>query len=220
MCLGNICIIEDEQDIVETLSCYLEANDYKVISFCSAEDYYQNVPHDFEGLYLVDWNLPGEPGLDIIAKIRIEDKISPIFMVSAYTKNEEIICGLKSGADDYITKPFSLDELLVRIGNANKKLSLIRSDSVLSRFKLIPEALTFIKDGKTVNLTQREFVIFNKLYAEFNKAVSRDSLITCFDNDEKMTPRNIDVHIFSLRKKIKEVNFRIDTVWGEGYKLT
>jgi two-component system alkaline phosphatase synthesis response regulator PhoP len=216
---GNICIIEDEKDIVDALTTFLEAQDFSVISFNNAEDFYSSAPKDFNGLYLVDWNLPGEPGINIITKIRETNKFSPIFMVSAYTKNEEILTGLKAGADDYITKPFSLEELLARIENAQQKLSFISDEVGSASFKLLPEASAFIKDGKTVNLTQREFIIFNKLHEEFSKAVTRDELILCFDNDEKMTVRNIDVHVFSLRKKIKEVEFFIDTVWGKGYKL-
>jgi two-component system alkaline phosphatase synthesis response regulator PhoP len=219
MSSGNICIIEDEKDIVDALTTFLEAQNFTVISFNNAEEFYSHVPRDFNGLYLVDWNLPGEPGINIISKIRESNKFSPIFMVSAYTKNEEILTGLKAGADDYITKPFSLEELLARIENAQQKLSFIGDEVSSSSFKLLPEATAFIKEGKTVNLTQREFIIFNKLHEELGQAVTRDELILCFKNDEKMTVRNIDVHVFSLRKKIKEVEFFIDTVWGKGYKL-
>jgi two-component system alkaline phosphatase synthesis response regulator PhoP len=219
MQLGNICIIEDEEDIVDALTTFLISQNYGVISFKSAEDFYENMQKDFKGLYLVDWNLPGEPGINIISSIRERDKFSPIFMVSAYTKNDKILKGLKSGADDYITKPFSLEELLARIENAQQKLNHISNEINTSDFKLLPEATAFIKEGKTVNLTQREYVIFDKLHSQFGQAVTRDELILCFKNDEKMTVRNVDVHVFSLRKKIKAVEFYIDTVWGKGYKL-
>ncbi len=219
MSLGNICIIEDEKDIVDALTTYLESKDYNVVSFNNAEEFYSDNGQDFKGLYLVDWNLPGEPGINIVSKIRKDDKYSPIFMVSAYSKNEEIITGLKAGADDYITKPFSLEELLARIENAQTKFKALNEDIEASDFKLIPEASAFIKQGKTINLTQREFIIFDKLYNESGNPVTREELILCFDNDEKMTIRNIDVHVFSLRKKIKEAEMFIDTVWGKGYKL-
>ncbi len=219
MSLGNICIIEDEKDIVDALTTYLESKNYNVVSFNNAEEFYSEKAQDFKGLYLVDWNLPGEPGINIVSKIREGDKYSPIFMVSAYSKNEEIITGLKAGADDYITKPFSLEELLARIENAHTKFQALNEDIEASEFKLIPEASAFIRKGKTINLTQREFIIFDKLYCESGNPVTREELILCFDNDEKMTIRNIDVHVFSLRKKIKEAEMFIDTVWGKGYKL-
>lgn len=219
MSSGKICIIEDEKDIVDALSTYLEMKGYEISSFNTAEDFYQNHDNEFKGLYLVDWNLPGEPGINIISRIRQKDKFSPIFMVSAYSKNDEILTGLKAGADDYITKPFSLEELHARIENAQTKYAHINNEIDSSEFKLLPEASAFIKEGKTVNLTQREFIIFEKLYQEKSDPVTREDLISCFKNDEKMTMRNIDVHVFSLRKKIKEVELYIDTVWGKGYKL-
>lgn len=220
MSLGDICIIEDEEEIVEALTTFLESHEYKVISFNNAEDFNNDINPDFKGLYLVDWNLPGEPGISIVSSIRSRDKYSPIFMVSAYTKNDEIITGLKAGADDYITKPFSLEELLIRIQNAHVKFGHIQEDIISDEFRLLPEASAFIRDGQTVNLTQREFVIFEKLFTEFGKAVTREEIIECFKNDEKITIRNIDVHVFALRKKIKKVELYIDTVWGKGYKLS
>lgn len=219
MSLGNICIIEDEKDIVEALTTFLVSQDYEVMSFNSAEEFYQSDSESFTGLYLVDWNLPGESGVNIISNIRKYDKISPIFIVSAYAKDDKLLEGLKSGADDYITKPFSLEELLARIENAQEKLKHIQSGISADGLKLLPEASAFINNGKTVNLTRREYIIFDKLNSNIGQPVTREELILCFKNDEKMTIRNIDVHVFSLRKKIKEVEFFIDTVWGKGYKL-
>jgi DNA-binding response OmpR family regulator len=219
MQLGNICIIEDEVDIAEALSEYLENANYNVVSYLSAEDYYEESEDDFRGLYLIDWNLPGDPGINIVKRIREKDKFSPIFMVSAFSKNEDIIRGLKAGADDYITKPFNLEELLMRVNNATSKYGHIQSEINLDRIQLLPEAAAFIKDNKTVNLTVREFIIFEKLFLEINNPTSREDLIKCFKNDDKMTVRNIDVHIFSLRKKVKQVELQIETVWGLGYKL-
>lgn len=216
----RICIIEDEPEIVEALTTYLQGANYQVDSFGSAEDFFAGIDPDFSGLYLVDWNLPGEPGINIVSKIRESDKYSPIFMVSAYSQNEDIVMGLKAGADDYIAKPFSLEQLLARIENAQRKFGHIKSQISEEGLKLLPEAAAFIKDGQTVNLTRREFKIFDRLYSKRGEPVTRDELITCFDKDEKMTVRNIDVHVFSLRKKIKPVEIFIDTVWGKGYKLT
>ena len=219
--INKICIIEDEVDIVETLTTYFENEKYSVISFNSAEEFYEKMPSDFKGLYLVDWNLPGEPGINIITNIRLKDKVSPIFMVSAFSKSEDIVEGLNRGADDYITKPFSFDALLIKVKNSLNKLSLVSSDlSLNDQMRLLPEAKSFMKDGKTVSLTQREFIIFNHLYQKLGQSASRQDLINQFDNEEKMTERNIDVHVFSLRKKIKPVELVVETVWGTGYKLS
>lgn len=215
----TIVIIEDEKEIVESLRYLLEKNEFTVLPFLSAEEFFSTKTRPEHCVYLVDWNLPGIKGIDIIRTIRLKDKISPIFMMSAYNKSDQIIEGLQSGADDYITKPFNYEELLVRVGNAHAKVSSLQDNLMNVGLKLIPEAHSVMKDGVTVNLTSREFIIFNHLYKNPTTASTREELINQFDKDLDMTARNIDVHIFSLRKKMNKVNIGIETVWGTGYKI-
>lgn len=215
----SIVIIEDEKDIVESLKYLLEKNEFEVIAFLSAEEFFSAKNRPDHTVYLVDWNLPGIKGVDIIKTIRLKDKLSPIFMISAYNKADQIIEGLQSGADDYITKPFNYDELLVRVGNAHSKVSNLQDNLMNVGLKLIPEAHSVMKDGVTVNLTSREFIIFQHLHKNQNIPSTREELIDQFAKDMEMTARNIDVHIFSLRKKLNKVNIGIETVWGTGYKL-
>lgn len=218
MDIKKICIIEDEVDISETLKVYLEDVGYQVSTFANATEFFNHFDSSFKGLYLVDWNLPDMPGTQIIKKIRESDKVSPIFMISAYSMQDEVIEGLRSGADDYIKKPFNYDELLVRINNANRKFNFVNKELDPAHLKLIPEAKSFVFHGKTVSLTAREFLIFDKLFQRKSQPISRNELVKQFSEDE-ITPRNIDVHIFSLRKKLRAADLEIDTVWGHGYKL-
>ncbi len=215
----TIVIIEDEKEILGSLQFILERNDFTVYPYVSAEEFFSANPRPENCVYLVDWNLPGIKGIDIIRTIRLKDKISPVFMISAYIKPEQIIEGLQSGADDYITKPFNYEELLVRIGNAHAKVSSLQDNLMNVGLKLIPEAHAVMKDGVTVNLTSREFIIFNHLYKNDTVVATRDELINQFDKDMEMTSRNIDVHIFSLRKKMAKIRIGIETVWGTGYKI-
>ena len=213
-----VTIIEDEQEIGDSLSVFLRSKEYEVKHYLSAEDYFSDRAHPGEGVFLIDWNLPGIKGIDIIRTIRTRDKISPIFMLSAYSKSQEVVEGLKAGADDYLTKPFDFDGLAIRIENAWTKLNQLEGDLITHGVKLIPEADSVMKDGTTISLTAREYIIFKLLY-EKQDTVSREELIKQFDHQEKMTVRNIDVHIFFLRKKLKKINMAITTVWGAGYKL-
>lgn len=215
----NVVIIEDESEIIEALKYLLEKNGYSVQGYSSAEDFFSAKTRPDHCVYLVDWNLPGIKGIDIVKTIRLKDKLSPIFMVSAYNKAEQIIEGLKSGADDYLTKPFNYDELLIRVENAYSKVSSLQDNLMNVGLKLIPEAHSVIKDGVTVNLTSREFIIFHHLYKHPAVASTREELINQFEKDMEMTARNIDVHIFSLRKKMNKINIGIETVWGTGYKI-
>jgi len=215
----SVVIIEDEQEILNALKYLLEKNGFSVLGFASAEEYFSETDRPEHTVYLIDWNLPGIKGIDIVKTIRLKDKLSAVFMMSAYDKTEQIVEGLRSGADDYITKPFNYDELLARVENAYAKVNNLRENLMNVGLKLIPDAHSVMKDGVTVSLTSREFVIFQHLYLHPEVASTREELINQFEKDMEMTARNIDVHIFSLRKKMNKVNIGIETVWGTGYKL-
>ncbi len=215
----SVVVIEDEQDIASSLKYFLEKHDFEVVIFCSAEEFFaaKNVPS--QCIYLVDWNLPGIKGIDIIKTLRLRDKLSPLFMLSANIESAQIIEGLQAGADDYITKPFNYDELLIRIQNALTKFANLKDNMLNVGLKLIPEAHSVMMDGITVSLTSREFIIFQHLHNHRNTPSTREELINQFENDAEMTARNIDVHIFSLRKKINKLRIALETVWGTGYRL-
>lgn len=213
-----VTIIEDEKEIGESLSIFLRSKNYEVRHHLSAEEFFSDRTTVTDGIYLVDWNLPGIKGIDIVRTIRTRDKFSPIFMLSANSQSQDILEGLRSGADDYLTKPFDFDGLAVRIENAWSKLTQLEGNLMSHGVKLIAEANSVMKDGVTVSLTAREFVIFARLYKTLD-TVSRQELISEFDLQEKMTVRNVDVHIFFLRKKLAKLEMSISTVWGAGYKL-
>lgn len=215
----TIIIIEDERDILDGLTQLLKRTGFQVFGFLSAEEFFAATDRPEHCVYLFDWNLPGIKGIDIVRTIRSKDKISPIFMMSANNKPDQIIEGLQAGADDYVTKPFNYDELLVRLENAFIKMYNLQDNLMNVGLKLIPEAHSVIKDGVTVSLTSREFVIFQHLYKHQTAAATREELINQFDKDMEMTTRNIDVHVFSLRKKMNKLNIGIETVWGTGYKI-
>jgi two-component system, OmpR family, alkaline phosphatase synthesis response regulator PhoP len=216
----SIVIIDDERDITESLKLLFEENDYDVDTFKSAEEFFSSKRPENQCVYLIDWNLPGMQGTDIVRHIRNKDMISSVFMISAFNQSRQVLEGLESGADDYITKPFDINELMIKVQNAHAKISSLRKNLMNVGLKLIPEAHTVIKDGVAVNLTAREYIIFEHLYENLNLPQTREELINRFDNDLEMTSRNIDVHVFALRKKISKANIQIQTVWGTGYKLS
>ncbi|HXH73320.1 MAG TPA: response regulator transcription factor [Bacteriovoracaceae bacterium] len=214
-----ITIIEDEKDILDALKVFLEDYGYVVKGYGSAHQFFSQHDMNEKGLYLIDWNLPGISGIEIVKTIRAQDKLSPIFMMSANNKDEQVILGLKTGADDYIRKPFNADELLARLNNAQTKTDELKDKLFDIGIKLIPESAAFMKDGVPVALTDREYLIFETLYQSKKEATTREELLAQFGPDNKMSSRNIDVHVFSLRKKMEKVHCGIDTVWGKGYKI-
>jgi DNA-binding response OmpR family regulator len=213
-----LIVIEDEKDILDSIKEWMQKAGFEVIGFSSGEEFLQEKIAPEKCVYLIDWNLPGVNGLEITKLIRAKDKISPIFILSANQRDDQILDGLKSGADDYITKPFRYEELKIKISNALNKMDVLHANLMNVGLKFIPEAHSVMKDGVTVQFTAREFIIFKYLYSK-NNVVSREELIDQFHKDLKMTSRNIDVHVFSLRKKINKINLVIETVWGSGYKL-
>lgn len=215
---GHVVIIEDEKDTLDALVQLFELHNYKVSGFSSSHEFLgaQLEPTTF--LYLIDWNLPGLPGTEIVKMIRAKDKTSPIFMMSANNRQEQVLEALKYGADHYFKKPFCMDELLMRLNNAYFKVDHFKETLINIGVKLLPEASTVIKDGIPLPLTEREFKIFQQLYLT-DGPLSREELLKCFDPEMQKSSRNIDVHIFSLRKKLAQVKMAINTVWGVGYKL-
>jgi two-component system copper resistance phosphate regulon response regulator CusR len=217
----NVCLIEDEPQVASVIVDYFSEEDIKVSTYKSAEEFYENHDKNFKGVYLIDWSLPGDPGVNVIKFVRNFDSLSSIFLVTAYSSNEDVLEGLNYGADDYIKKPFNLDELLARVKNASQKIENLSEavEKTKNEIQLISEAHAFSKDGQTIKLTEREYIIFERLFTDFQDPVSREDLINAFAINKKMVSRNIDVHIFSLRKKLKLIDLYIETVWNFGYKL-
>lgn len=217
----SVVILEDDKDINDSLRMLFEDNGFEVDSYLNAEDFY-NKSSNFSSntSYLIDWMLPGTHGIDVIKRIRMTNRFSPVFLMSAAMEHKVGLEALGTGADHFLKKPFDADEILLRFENAYKKLDSIENQFINVGIKILPEANTVIKDGKTLPLTFREFTIFQTLYNS-QGVTSRADLTQEFSKgtDKKLTERNIDVHIFSLRKKLAQLDMAIETVWGEGYKL-
>lgn len=215
----HIIIIEDEKDTLDALKDLFSMHDYTVYGFTTPHEYLGATLPNENFIYLVDWNLPGMEGTEIVKMVRSRDKTASIFMMSANNKQDQVIEALKLGADHYFKKPFDMDELLQRLNNAYFKVDHFKETLMNIGVKLLPEASTVIKDGIPIALSEREFLIFQQLYLK-NGPITREELLKCFDPQMAKGTRNIDVHIFSLRKKLANFKLAINTVWGVGYKLT
>lgn len=216
--MDKIVIIEDERDVGEMLKILLEKSSYTVDYYQSAEDFFLAKKFYKACVYIIDSNLPGIKGEDVIRTIRSKDKLSPIFMISAKSGMKDISDGLACGADDYLPKPFNTDHLLQKVKNSVDKTNLILENLMNVGIKLIPEANSIIHDGATVNLTSREYTIMERLLKTPGTIATREELVADFD-DSEVTERTIDVHVSSLRKKLEKVKLSIETVRGKGYKI-
>lgn len=223
----NILIIEDEQGISKIIKSYLEKEGYNVFqAFDGKEglDFFENEQID---LILLDLMIPKISGEDLIKEIRNKSNV-PVIMVTAKVSEENIINGLKLGADDYVTKPFSPKELMQRIKTVLRRIekyNIPRADIIKTidgRLEMDLEYNRFFKDGEEIFLTKNEFQIIKTLFSNPNKIFTREEIIEItFGFDYDAYDRAIDTHIKNIRQKIEDNPKKPDyikTIYGMGYK--
>jgi DNA-binding response OmpR family regulator len=222
----KILIIEDEENMVEGLKFNLEARDYRVMAALDGETGLTSAAEEHPDLVILDLMLPGLNGYEVCKRLKETQAEIPIIMLTAKSQESDIITGLDLGADDYITKPFSVLELLARI---NALLRRSNSKSALPEMLHVGDLeIDFLKyqarkQGKPLDLSPREFDILQYLVERKGEVVSRDDLLNQVWGYESFPfTRTIDAHIASLRKKIEEKPDKpalIITVHGKGYKF-
>ncbi|MCT4612643.1 MAG: response regulator transcription factor [Clostridia bacterium] len=223
--MKHIFVVDDEKNIRDLIEKYLVKEGYKVTTFFDGNTVAGEIPRLKPDLIVLDIMMPGIDGLELCKNIRKETDI-PIIFVSA--KDEEIdrILGLELGADDYLSKPFSPRELVVRIRNIFKRLDKVNSgdDKVIDikDLKLYQSRRYLEKDGEVINLTTKEYELMEYLMVNKNMPFTREKLIDeIWGYDFFGETRVIDDLVKRLRKKLKEhkSEVEISTVWGYGYRV-
>jgi DNA-binding response OmpR family regulator len=223
----KILIIEDERELINGLRLNLEFEGYEVISAEDGEAGLKRALKDAPDLILLDIMLPKKDGLDVCREIRRQNLTTPIIMLTAKGEEVDKVVGLEIGADDYITKPFSLKELLARI-KAQLRRGKQETRSVPSVYQFNDIEIDFIhfkirRDGKEFDLTSLEVEILKHFVAHRGEVVSRDDLLDKIWGHEKYpSTRTIDNHILKLRKKLERDPAKtkvIFSVYGEGYRF-
>lgn len=223
----KVLIVEDEAKILSLIASYLQSEGYEVITatdgLSAVQLYEKSKPH----LVVLDWMLPGQSGLDTCLKLR--QLGSPgIIMVTAKSEETDKIVGLEVGADDYLTKPFSLRELSARIRSLLRRMNLNGNDetaSVLRRGELAihEDSLQVFIGGREVHLTPTEFKILHLLASKPGRVFGRMQLLQhAFEDEFVIDERTVDSHISKLRKKLENDGSSddyIQTVYGFGYRF-
>ncbi|ADU97201.1 response regulator transcription factor [Thermovibrio ammonificans] len=210
----KIALVEDDLSILNLLKRVLLSEGFSVREFSTAEAFMNAVfeyGEEFD-LVILDVMLPGTDGVTACSFLRERGFSAPILMLTALSEEEEKVKGLDSGADDYLTKPFGIKELLARI-----RALLRRSERGFTRegeFRFTDEGV--VVEGREVKLTRKEKEILKVLVENRGKAVSKEEIVAKVWKGEQVNKRVVDVHVKHLRDKLGD---RIKTVWGVGYKV-
>ncbi|MBE6936477.1 MAG: response regulator transcription factor [Ruminococcaceae bacterium] len=224
--MKKILVIEDEDNIRSFVVINLKRAGYDVLEAGSGEEAFQVLEqHRDVVLMVVDLMLPGIDGYEICRRIRARGSDMGIVMLTARSQEMDKVTGLMTGADDYITKPFSPAELTARIDALMRRLggSSIPSDEIISGpFALNLKSRTLLKNGVRIELTQVEYMIVKTFLENPGRAMSRDEILkTVWGQEYYGDLKIVDVNIRRLRLKIEENPASpqyISTVWGFGYK--
>lgn len=212
----TVLIVEDEKNIVDILSYNLGREGYRTLEAYDGEAGLQLALEQDPDLVLLDLMLPGKNGFDVCRSIREAGRTTPVIMLTAREEENDKVLGLELGADDYITKPFSMRELLARV-----KANIRRGDMApcadgaqgsaadrleLGRITIDTERLMAYKDGKTLDLTQREYELLKFLASNPGKVFSREALMEHVWNYEGYVGdvRAVDVAVRRLREKVED----------------
>jgi DNA-binding response OmpR family regulator len=223
----RVLIVEDEQDIAGLIKHTLErSGDTEASVVGSGDAALKSVSDQPPDLIILDLNLPVVSGVEVcrILRSRADGRHVPIIMLTARTSEDDRVTGLELGADDYVTKPFSLRELTARV-KAVLRRSSVKDDQPLANYRgthLVAdfEAVSVEVDRETIRLTRREFELLRYLVQNKNRVVSRDRLLErVWGYDRSVETRSVDVHVGRLRNKLGDASRQIETVIGLGYRF-
>jgi DNA-binding response OmpR family regulator len=227
MARHRVLIVEDEQDIAGLIKHTLERGGETEAQIVGSGDAaLKAVTERVPDLIILDLNLPVIGGLEVcrILRSRADVPHVPILMLTARTSEDDRVSGLEQGADDYVTKPFSLRELTARVramlrrgpGAEQRRQGSYRGERLVADF----EAVAIAVDGAPVRLTRREFELLQFLVQNKNRVVSRDRLLERVWGYERLVEtRSVDVHVGRLRSKLRTAGHQIETVVGLGYRF-
>ena len=222
--MAKIAIVEDDKNISEIESFALKNSGYEVEVYGTAADFFEGIKENTFHLIMLDIMLPDEDGLYILQKIR-ENKQTrkiPVIMVTAKTTEIDKVRGLDMGADDYITKPFGIMELISRVKALLRRSGELKEEKFLSigGIFLDHEKHVVYANDKPCELTYKEYELCNLLLQNAGIVTSRDDIMDkVWGTDFEGESRTLDMHIKTLRQKLGEEGSRIKTVRNVGYIL-
>ena len=221
---ANIVIVEDEEDLLELMEYNLTKEGFETIGFLNTKTVPQILEEEEIDLLIMDRNLPGVEGSEFVASLRAEGITTPVIYVSAKSADSDIEEGFLRGGDDYITKPFNMKELVLRVKAILKRTAKKHNEGMVSHRDLVLDksSRTLSVAGEKVDVTKLEFDLLYEFIVNKNSVLDRDYLLENVWNDaETYQYRTVNVAINRLKEKIDPDKTKdyIQTVRGVGYKL-
>lgn len=220
--MSKILIVEDDFQITKILKLNIGLSGHESDSATTIKDAWSKISNDHFDLILMDVGLPDGSGLDLCEKIRTSGNEVPIVFLSACTDEATVVRGIKNGADDYLRKPFGLEELMVRM---NKFIKKIVPETKLIKFgdlSIDPAKRVVTFMGEMISLGRKELDILMLLAKKSGDIVTRENILNSLYDNIDLYDRTVDSHMSHLRKKLREVSnngLQISSVYGLGYRL-
>ncbi len=222
----KILVIDDEPDLRELVRINLDQAGYRVETASSGRDALQALRRSPPDLVVLDLMLPDVSGTELCRKIRSDPALAhiPVIMLTAKAAEVDRVVGFELGADDYVTKPFSPRELVLRVAAVLRRgLADADSEPVLEHgaIRLDAERHRCMVDGAEAPLTAKEFDLLRELMSRPGRVVTRERLLErVWGSDVTVTPRTIDTHLKRLREKLGSAGASVETVRGVGYRFS
>ncbi len=228
--MPTILLVEDARDLAQVIARELEVAGYRTLHVVDGVSALEAHAREQPDMVILDWMLPGMDGLEVLRRLR-QSAPTPVLMLTARSEETDRVVGLELGADDYLTKPFSMRELVARVRALLRRAELIhqtlsadRSETgdVLYRgaLQLDPQAHAAALNGDALDLSPTEFALLHLLLRSPGRAFSRAYLLdTIWRESYVGGDRSVDNAVLRLRKKLGPLGEAIETVWGVGYRL-
>lgn len=228
--MATILLVEDARDLARLVARELEAAGYRVVHAADGIAALEAHARERPDAVVLDWMLPRLDGLEVLRRLR-ETAATPVLMLTARGEETDRVVGLEVGADDYLTKPFSVRELVARVRALIRRADLIRRQLSADRevdgeslsygpLRLDPDAHQADLDGVPLDLSPTEFALLHLLLRSPGRAFSRAYLLdTVWREAYVGGDRSVDNAVLRLRKKLGPVGDAVETVWGVGYRL-
>jgi Response regulators consisting of a CheY-like receiver domain and a winged-helix DNA-binding domain len=218
----RVLLVEDEEKISAAIAHTLKLKHYEVDCVGDGNEGLILAQNDIYDVIVLDVMLPGKSGLNILKELRDRGNMAPILLLTALDSVNDRVSGLELGADDYLSKPFSMAELMARIGALARRVPMGYVSNILDlgNMHLNTNNLTLIVNEEEIALTDREAQLMEMLMRKPGAVFSREKIIDrVWGYDNSANNNNIEVYIHHLRKKISKADYKIATVRGIGYTL-